>query len=493
MTKNRFNNKKIINSMFCKNIKLDGVKKTFLTIFSVAVLAFGFGALNVPEAEAFWSGTFDGGTITSTSRDNVSMCTTNASNFTVVSSTTPLVGVDVAFTVTNEKTGVSTLTSISEKIGSCKTIEGGICEISSFTKKIKGDVVVTVGGKSVNKVIEAVKWASKEDEASGQCYDDCDNNWGFSSNTGKDCADSDCSGKTCYKGTQKGTCGAVSKACDISTEVLNSITADKNPITVGSPIVITFTTNINDVKITPTVTPASSSTFSPADCVTGVPEAKKCSITVTPISAGTITITAFNIKVSAETETMTISVNAADAIKIGISPSVKNMTAGKSVKFDFVIRDKDNKVLPGAVISFSGANVSTSDRTTDSSGEALGVVLYPTSEGTITIKASAAPLVSASISIPVLPAGATGGTGVGGLTTASLSEIIGRMIDWLLSVAAGLAVLFMIIGGVYYVTAAGNDAQIETAKKMIAYSIIGLVFVIVSYSIVVTINSIITG
>ena len=78
-----------------------------------------------------------------------------------------------------------------------------------------------------------------------------------------------------------------------------------------------------------------------------------------------------------------------------------------------------------------------------------------------------------------------------GLTNKPIVEIIRSGIDWLLSIAAGLTILFLIIGGIYYVTAAGDDQQMTTAKTMITYAVIGLIFIIISYSIVLTIDKII--
>lgn len=80
---------------------------------------------------------------------------------------------------------------------------------------------------------------------------------------------------------------------------------------------------------------------------------------------------------------------------------------------------------------------------------------------------------------------------INGLTNRPLSEILASGIDWLLGIAAGLTILIVIVGGIYYVTAAGDDQRMTTAKTMITYAIIGLVFIIVSYSIVATVNNII--
>lgn len=80
-----------------------------------------------------------------------------------------------------------------------------------------------------------------------------------------------------------------------------------------------------------------------------------------------------------------------------------------------------------------------------------------------------------------------------GLTNRPIIDIIRSGIDWLLSIAAGLTILFLIIGGIYYVTAAGDDNQMTTAKTIITYSIVGLFFILISYSIVLAVNKLIAG
>jgi len=70
-------------------------------------------------------------------------------------------------------------------------------------------------------------------------------------------------------------------------------------------------------------------------------------------------------------------------------------------------------------------------------------------------------------------------------TDTSLKSFIGRIIDtWVLSLAGGLAVLFIIIGGLQYMTAAGSEERVKTAKRTLTYAIIGLVLVIFAYAII---------
>jgi len=42
--------------------------------------------------------------------------------------------------------------------------------------------------------------------------------------------------------------------------------------------------------------------------------------------------------------------------------------------------------------------------------------------------------------------------------------------NWILSFASGITILFLIIGGIYYLTSAGDDKQMEEGKKIINYA-----------------------
>jgi hypothetical protein len=75
-----------------------------------------------------------------------------------------------------------------------------------------------------------------------------------------------------------------------------------------------------------------------------------------------------------------------------------------------------------------------------------------------------------------------GGTGLPSDT--KLSEFILNIINIALGVAGLVAVLFLIIGGFRYITAAGNEEAGEQAKKIILNAIIGIVVIILSFVIV---------
>lgn len=54
----------------------------------------------------------------------------------------------------------------------------------------------------------------------------------------------------------------------------------------------------------------------------------------------------------------------------------------------------------------------------------------------------------------------------------------------ILAVAGAVAVIFIILGGVKYSISQGNPGDLEKAKDMIVYSLVGLGFVIMAFTIV---------
>lgn len=72
----------------------------------------------------------------------------------------------------------------------------------------------------------------------------------------------------------------------------------------------------------------------------------------------------------------------------------------------------------------------------------------------------------------------------GGNVPVALNGLISQVIQWLLSIALGLAVLFVVIGGFRYMVSAGNEESAEAAKNTVINSLIGIVLIILSYSVV---------
>lgn len=66
----------------------------------------------------------------------------------------------------------------------------------------------------------------------------------------------------------------------------------------------------------------------------------------------------------------------------------------------------------------------------------------------------------------------------------TVSELIQTVINWMLGIAFGIAVLFLIIGGFWYITSAGNEETAGKGKSTVINALIGIVIIIMSYVIV---------
>lgn len=70
----------------------------------------------------------------------------------------------------------------------------------------------------------------------------------------------------------------------------------------------------------------------------------------------------------------------------------------------------------------------------------------------------------------------------GDLPDVGLEQVILNITNWALAIVAFLSVLFIVWGGINYVTAAGNEEQVETAKRIIRYALLGLVVAGISFA-----------
>jgi Type IV secretion system pilin len=66
----------------------------------------------------------------------------------------------------------------------------------------------------------------------------------------------------------------------------------------------------------------------------------------------------------------------------------------------------------------------------------------------------------------------------------TVGGLIRTVINWLLGIAFGIAILFLIIGGFFYITSAGNEETAEKGKGTALNAIIGIVIIILSYVVV---------
>jgi len=66
-----------------------------------------------------------------------------------------------------------------------------------------------------------------------------------------------------------------------------------------------------------------------------------------------------------------------------------------------------------------------------------------------------------------------------GLQTGSIYDIISNFMMWILGLVGIIGVIGFAIAGVLYLTAAGDEDRINTAKKAMMYSIIGIVVALI--------------
>ncbi len=72
--------------------------------------------------------------------------------------------------------------------------------------------------------------------------------------------------------------------------------------------------------------------------------------------------------------------------------------------------------------------------------------------------------------------------------------LIGTIIKIMLYFAGIIAVLFLVIGGYYYLTSRGNEEQATKGRQTLVYALLGLAIVILSYVIVTALtNQLTTG
>lgn len=70
---------------------------------------------------------------------------------------------------------------------------------------------------------------------------------------------------------------------------------------------------------------------------------------------------------------------------------------------------------------------------------------------------------------------------------AKIKVILDFATDLVLYASGGVAVFFLVVGGVRYITSLGNQDRMDGAKKTVKYAVIGLLAVILAYAVVTNI------
>lgn len=71
-----------------------------------------------------------------------------------------------------------------------------------------------------------------------------------------------------------------------------------------------------------------------------------------------------------------------------------------------------------------------------------------------------------------------------GLPGDSIYNIIQKIMNWLLGILGFIGIIGFVIAGILYLTAAGDETQIEKAKNAMLYSIIGVIVALIGFVII---------
>ena len=80
-----------------------------------------------------------------------------------------------------------------------------------------------------------------------------------------------------------------------------------------------------------------------------------------------------------------------------------------------------------------------------------------------------------------------------GTPTGTITNIVGQTMNWLLAILGIFGIIGFVISGILYLTAAGNDDQISTAKNAMKYSIIGVIVALLGFVIIQAVNTLLSG
>ncbi|HKZ35063.1 MAG TPA: hypothetical protein VJ179_04320 [Patescibacteria group bacterium] len=66
----------------------------------------------------------------------------------------------------------------------------------------------------------------------------------------------------------------------------------------------------------------------------------------------------------------------------------------------------------------------------------------------------------------------------------SLANTVSVFVTLFLTFVSVLAIIYLILGGIQYITAGGDPKQIKAAKDQLTYAVIGLVVAIISFAVI---------
>ncbi|MFA7169651.1 MAG: pilin [Candidatus Paceibacterota bacterium] len=76
------------------------------------------------------------------------------------------------------------------------------------------------------------------------------------------------------------------------------------------------------------------------------------------------------------------------------------------------------------------------------------------------------------------------------IETDDFTDLVGNVLKWLLSISGVIALLMIIYGGMMYIASTGDQQKAEQGKKIVTWTIVGLIVILLSYSIITVIEDI---
>lgn len=99
--------------------------------------------------------------------------------------------------------------------------------------------------------------------------------------------------------------------------------------------------------------------------------------------------------------------------------------------------------------------------------------------------------IAAGVLVAVILAGVWATPGWAQTTAPSLAGVIDSLRAWAVGLLAGLATLFLTIGGIRYMTAGGDPGQVERAKSALRSAAVGYVLAVLAPLLVAMLRSIV--
>jgi len=115
----------------------------------------------------------------------------------------------------------------------------------------------------------------------------------------------------------------------------------------------------------------------------------------------------------------------------------------------------------------------------------LGLMVGAITLFSVILQTASAALINPS-DVPTEVSAATGGEG-------NIKALALKIVNYFLTFLGIVVVLMIIYGGVTYIMAGGKQESVDNAKKIILYSLVGIIIVLLSFAIVNTVLGAATG